>query len=129
MDGDVILDVGAGVGTESLTFARLAGATGRVLAIEANPATFALLARTVPLNDLRQVEVIQAAAMDSTEPMTVSDLGPELTHVNKVGIAGITVPAVTITDLMEDRGVEQIDFLKMNIETKRQPPLAAPGIA
>ncbi len=44
-----------------------------------------------------------------------------------MGIAGITVPAVTITDLMEDRGVEQIDFLKMNIEGAETAALCGAG--
>jgi FkbM family methyltransferase len=48
--GATVLDVGANVGTHTLAFARLAGPTGRVLAIEGHPETFALLSYNVVEN-------------------------------------------------------------------------------
>ena len=114
--GEVVLDVGAGVGTEALTFAGLVGVEGRVIAIEAHPSTFALLSRTVELSQLHQVETLQAAVMDSDEPVTISDLGAASTHVNHVGASGVSVPAVTIAELMDARDISHVDFLKMNIE-------------
>jgi FkbM family methyltransferase len=50
--GATVLDVGANVGTHSLAFARLVGASGRIFAIEGHPETFALLAYNVVRNDL-----------------------------------------------------------------------------
>src|SRR5947207_6560342 len=38
--GDVVLDVGAGIGAEALLFSRLVGPSGRVVSIEAHPATY-----------------------------------------------------------------------------------------
>jgi FkbM family methyltransferase len=114
--GHVILDIGAGVGTEVVTFARMVGETGRVIAFEAHPATCALLRRTVQLNGLSQVEVVQAAVMDSEIPVTMSDLGPTLTHVNRVGGQGVSVQAVTLQRVLHDHGIGQVDFIKMNIE-------------
>ena len=43
--GDVILDVGAGRGEDVLAFSREVGGTGRVLAIEAHPVSYRILAR------------------------------------------------------------------------------------
>lgn len=38
-DGDVIIDIGAGVGTETLIYSMMTGKNGKVFAIEAHPAT------------------------------------------------------------------------------------------
>jgi FkbM family methyltransferase len=114
--GDVVLDVGAGIGTETLPFARMVGDRGRVVAVEAHPDTFTVLERVCELNQLHNVDLVQAAVMDTTEPVTMSDLPPELNYENKVGGEGVTVPARTLDDLILDFDLSRVDFLKMNIE-------------
>ena len=42
-EGDVIVDVGAGRGEDTTAFSRAVGKTGRVIAIEADPLSFAIL--------------------------------------------------------------------------------------
>src|SRR4051794_31720160 len=49
--GDVVIDAGAGVGWELGLWSRLVGTAGRVVAIEADPATFAWLERRRRLNE------------------------------------------------------------------------------
>jgi FkbM family methyltransferase len=114
--GDVVLDVGAGIGTETLPFARMVGDRGHVVAVEAHPDTFAVLKRVCGLNQLHNVDLVQAAVMDTTEPVTMSNLPPELNYENKVGGEGVTVPARTLDDLIHDFDLSRVDFLKMNIE-------------
>lgn len=48
--GDVVLDVGANVGTHALGFAELVGPTGRVIAIEGQPEVFELLCTNITNN-------------------------------------------------------------------------------
>lgn len=48
--GMTVLDIGANIGFLTLVFSRLAGETGRVLAIEPDPENFALLVRNVREN-------------------------------------------------------------------------------
>jgi FkbM family methyltransferase len=114
--GDVVLDIGAGVGTETLPLARMVGSSGRVLAVEAHPATFRILSRMCSLNDLTQVEPIQAGAMDREGPVTISDLDPGDSQANKIGAIGVEVPGTTINSLVKERDLPRVDFLKMNIE-------------
>ncbi|MCW2808703.1 MAG: hypothetical protein JWQ93_2658 [Marmoricola sp.] len=114
--GDVVLDVGAGIGTETLPFARMVGDHGRVVAVEAHPDTFTVLERVCELNQLHNVDLVQAAVMDTTEPVTMSNLPPELNYENKVGGEGVTVPARTLDELILDFDLSRVDFLKMNIE-------------
>lgn len=121
--GDVVFDIGAGIGTEALPFSRMVGASGKVVAVEAHPATYAKLERVCRLNDLRNVELFHAAVMDSNEPVTISDLDAEEYLVNKIGTDGVQVPAVTIPDLVAKLQLDRIDLLKMNIEGAEVPAL------
>lgn len=64
--GGAVLDIGAYVGTHTLAFARHVGAQGQVIAIEAQPATFALLSRNVADNQLAHVR-LENMAMGNSE--------------------------------------------------------------
>ncbi len=121
--GDVVLDVGAGFGTETLPLSKMVGASGRIIAIEAFPSTFTMLKRVCELNDLRNVTLVHAAVMDSNEPVKMSDVGADSYLENKIGSHGIEVPAVTIPDLVAEMKLDRIDFLKMNIEGAELPAL------
>ncbi|MGD9622062.1 MAG: FkbM family methyltransferase [Mycolicibacterium sp.] len=114
--GDVILDIGAGIGTETLPFSGMVGDSGKVVAVEAHPATFDMLERACRLNDLRNVELVHAAVMDSDEPVMISDLRAGFCQENRIGSEGIPVRAVTISELVSNLDLNRIDFLKMNIE-------------
>ncbi|MCH9729083.1 MAG: FkbM family methyltransferase [Actinomycetia bacterium] len=114
--GDVVLDIGAGTGTETLPFSGMVGSSGKVVAVEAHPATFDMLQRACRLNDLRNVELVHAAVMDSDQPVMISDLRESFCQENRIGSEGIPVPAVTISDLVAQFELKRIDFLKMNIE-------------
>ena len=63
-EGDVIVDVGAGRGEDTLTFSRAVGKTGRVIALEAHPLTFAILKNFCLLNRLTNVTPLHLALMD-----------------------------------------------------------------
>jgi FkbM family methyltransferase len=121
--GDVVLDVGAGIGTEALPFSRMVGDSGRVIAVEAHPTTYAKLERVCQANKLHNVELVHAAVMDSDVPVKISDLQAESYLENKIGAEGVAVPATTIPDLVAKLHLGRIDFLKMNIEGAEVPAL------
>jgi FkbM family methyltransferase len=117
--GDVIVDVGAGRGEDTLTFSRAVGKNGRVIAIEAQPLSFAILNNFCRLNRLANVTPVHIALMD--KPGTVQIAGSESSwKVNAIapddGPPGIKVRAATLDDLCERHGLKDIAFLKMNIE-------------
>jgi FkbM family methyltransferase len=67
-EGSVVYDVGAHIGSVTLGTARLAGATGRVVAFEADPDTVSSLRESCYLNDFEQrVEIIHAAVWSRSE--------------------------------------------------------------
>jgi len=72
--GDVFIDVGANIGFYSLAASGCVGNSGKVIAIEADPATFKLLANNVKLNGMDNVVPANFGASDKHEilPMKVS---------------------------------------------------------
>ena len=71
--GDAVVDVGANVGTLTLTAAALVGASGTVWAIEAHPQTFRFLRENVALNGFTNVIAVQAAAAEERGTLRFSD--------------------------------------------------------
>jgi FkbM family methyltransferase len=116
--GDVVLDVGAGVGDTTLLFSKLVGSTGRVVAIEAHPATFGWLERVCLLNGLENVAALQLAVSDREGELLISDDDTlENTVLDERGdVPSVAVRARRLDDVVPELGIEQIDLLKMNIE-------------
>jgi FkbM family methyltransferase len=116
--GDVVFDVGAGWGTETVTLSRLVGPGGRVIAVEAHPWTCELLRRTCDENGLDNVTVVQAALADEVGELAISDVEDERNISNTVmdGSGDHVVPALTLDALLDQVDVDRIDLLKMNIE-------------
>jgi len=120
--GDTCVDVGAHWGYFSLLAAARVGATGRVLAVEADPRVFATLERTLALNPSLNVETIQVAA--AAEPGTLVLNGFD-EHGDNWGISSIatgqggtafSVQSAPLDVLLERRGVTEVSLLKMDIE-------------
>jgi FkbM family methyltransferase len=126
--GGVIVDVGAGIGTDTLAFAKAVGPSGRVLAIEAHPETFARLQKNCSVHGFAQVTCVQAAVVG--EPGTVYIETREEHVSNRILLRGETtalpVPGVTLDSLCARFGIDEIDLLKMNIEGAER--LAIPGM-
>jgi len=118
-DGDVIVEVGAGRGEDTLAFSRAVGKTGRVIAIEAHPGTYAILRRFCRLNGLSNVTPLHLAAMD--KPGRVGIVESESSWMENAidpNMNGprIEVRAGTLEEVWREQGLGEIAFLKMNIE-------------
>jgi ubiquinone/menaquinone biosynthesis C-methylase UbiE len=61
-EGDHVLDIGAGAGTDTLTAARVVGAKGKVYALDMTPAMLAKLRRNIELARAGNVETIEGNA-------------------------------------------------------------------
>ncbi|HEV2173943.1 MAG TPA: FkbM family methyltransferase, partial [Nitrospira sp.] len=117
-EGDTIIDVGAGQGEDTLTFSRAVGASGRVIAIEAHPLSFKALKTFCRRNHLHNVTPVNVALMD--RPGEVHIVESESWMENRVetsnGSSGLSVRSATLDDLCRKEGIEDISFLKVNIE-------------
>lgn len=115
--GDVVVELGAGCGTETVELSRIVGPSGRVIAVEAHPWTCELLRSTVAANALTNVTVVEAAIADQPGQVAISDLVDTDNIANSILTGGDTiVPAITIDSLAAEYELDRIDFLKMNIE-------------
>jgi FkbM family methyltransferase len=61
-EGDVVVDVGANIGSHTVTFAKAVGANGAVFALEPQRLAFQLLCGNIALNILTNVHSLQKAA-------------------------------------------------------------------
>jgi FkbM family methyltransferase len=119
--GDVVVDVGAGIGGETQVFAEAVGPAGRVLSIEANPSTFERLAARVRLNRLENVTLLHCAVVDTARPVYVEDR-QEVYERNTVALErrerdlATPVVGVSLDEVCAREGIDRIDFLKINIE-------------
>ncbi|MGA9353948.1 MAG: FkbM family methyltransferase [Terriglobales bacterium] len=115
-DGDVVIDVGAGAGEETLTFSHIVGEWGKVICIEAHPRTYRCLEKLVRYNRLENVICIHAAAIEPGR--SIASIGNEdeylANHLDDA--AGVSVPATTIDEVHHRLNLGRVNFLKMNIE-------------
>jgi FkbM family methyltransferase len=126
--GDVVLDVGAGIGAETLLFSRLVGPSGRVVSIEAHPRTYERLERLCRVNRLTNVVPLRLAVSDSDGAVTISDRGSHLRNTMVADEAdAIQVPARRLDTIASELGITHVDFLKMNIEGAERPALQGLG--
>ncbi len=118
--GDCVLDLGAHVGTFSMTAAALGR---RVIAVDASPKHVDLLRRSVASNRFERVEVVHTAIGDhrGTVRFHVAGLwgmiaqpGHEIPEVRDAPV--VSVPIVRGDALLKRLGQPRVDFIKMDIE-------------
>ncbi|RST30169.1 FkbM family methyltransferase [Sphingomonas ginkgonis] len=109
--GDVVFDVGAGMGDEVVTLSPM---VGRVYAVEAHPGTFRCLTKTIALSKLPNVTPLFCALTDRDGETSIASGENHL--ANSIGKAGDRVPTRSLASLCAEHRVERLDFLKMNIE-------------
>jgi FkbM family methyltransferase len=116
-EGDLIVDVGAGKGEDTVAFSKYVGLGGRVIAIEAHPVTYRCLRVFCELNHLQNVTPLNYAITDRAGPVTIEST--EAWQTNSVvhgGRNGTAVPGITLDEIVASERIERIDLLKMNIE-------------
>lgn len=120
--GAVVHDLGANVGFFTLLAARLAGAEGRVVALEPDPSSAAAVAENARLNGAGSVTVIQRAAGSSARRerlFVVSD--GSWSHLESRGrhplaASAVEVEVVALDDLVRSGEVPPPDVVKLDVE-------------
>lgn len=123
--GHLILDVGAGVGTLVAPFLDRIEETGKVYAIEAHPNTYNCLERLIQANGWAQIHCRHLAISNNNDPILIEDTDNHSANsiLNKEGT--IAVPAMTLDEFVKKEKIEEIHFLKINIEGAEKPALEA----
>ena len=115
-EGDIVIDVGAGIGEDAVVLSHLVGRSGRVHAIEAHPGTFACLASTVKRSGLSNVDIHQLAITEQDGTVSISDDAHHLANSIVGRGSGVEVEARSLDHFIRQTGHPAIDLLKMNIE-------------
>jgi FkbM family methyltransferase len=126
--GDVIVDIGAGRGEDVFAFAKAVGPTGHVFGIEPHPVSFQVLTKFCALNRLSNVTTLNYACTDQPAHLQIETLPVWESNYVRAGEPSTTsypVEGLPFDTLFAGRGVERIDFLKMNIEGAER--IALPG--
>ncbi len=117
--GDVIVDVGAGRGEDTLAFSRAVGPEGLVWAIEPHPDSYALLERFVIEQRLTNIRTIRAACTDQPRELQIETMPVWESNFVRDGQPSLTshaVRGIRLDDLCAELAIDRIDYLKMNIE-------------
>lgn len=120
--GDVVVDIGAGVGEETIVLSNLVGDKGKVFAIEAHPITYKALVYLVDTNRLSNVVTKNIAFSDKPGVVSIEDSDNSLANsiMTATGRNSFDVKAVTFDDFIEGQNIEAISFVKMNVEGAEQ---------
>ena len=125
--GDVVIDIGAGFGTEALTFSSLVGPAGTVLCVEPHPLISKCLLGTVQGNRLEntRVESVALNGVKGTVQLGNSSLLWESNSIISRSDKVVDVEAITFGELLSRNSLTgaKIDFVKMNIEGAEWPVL------
>ncbi len=123
----VMIDVGANTGTYSILAASLAKHTGKtpnIACIEANPKVQTRLAANLRFSGLEDVTRLIPSAVSDRDGTVLLDtatwnLGSVKVTKKTTPLKGerlVSVPARTLLSIVEDAGLNRVDFLKIDIE-------------
>jgi FkbM family methyltransferase len=102
--GMTVVDIGANIGYFAVLAASLVGPAGRVIAVEPEPTTAAILAANLWRNGAHNAEVLPLAAMAHTGhvPLIVNESGRSGNWVLPGGPAERMVPCARLDELLDD---------------------------
>ncbi|HLK28149.1 MAG TPA: FkbM family methyltransferase [Puia sp.] len=114
--GDICIDVGAGIGTESIYLSKAIGQTGKIYAIEAVPLTFKLLNANKRDNHLDNMSCFQYAISDVSGKINISSNAGGHEKNSVFASEGESVDAITMDEFIQQHKIDKINFFKTNIE-------------
>jgi len=119
--GDLIIDVGAGIGTETLFFNEHIKEEGKIYSIEASKSSLQKLEEMCEKNNIKNSENLHNAITDTNQEIWIEETDNyQVDSINKNAI-GSKVDGITLDHLVREKSIEKIDFLKANIEGSELP--------
>jgi FkbM family methyltransferase len=130
-EGDIVVDVGAHMGRYTITSSKYVGPQGKVIAVEAHPYNFKMLQRNISLNGLTNVIAIKCALYSKKARLKLylpdEELGYTMHHSlmtnylvakysEKIEQKYIEVEAYTLDSLLQFNGIDQVNWIKIDVE-------------
>jgi len=112
--GDIIVDVGANIGTTVIPSAMAVEDSGRIIAFEAHPVICKYLSDNIKLNKLNNVTVHNFAIGEKKGTVTISDEDADDQNNININKIGHKVKSALLDDFTAE--LEKIDLLKIDVE-------------
>ena len=122
-NGFVVLDIGANIGETLLNFAKI-NSKGRNIGFEPVPYIYSRLKKNLSLNNFSNIEIENIALSDKNEQLSFSIPKDQNSggvrmrkeaHKSDYG-ADQEVRAIQLDDFLGEKGINKIDFIKMDVE-------------
>ncbi len=120
-EGDIVIDIGAHVGSFAIKAAKRCGDEGLVVAIEPEPGNFALLSENVRNNQLNNVRIISKAVGGQERRQLLhlsfrSTAHSLLMPMAKPNNTYVYVEVDSLDSIISELGLSHVDFIKINAE-------------
>lgn len=123
----VIIDVGAHHGAYAIVLGKILqnmGGGGRVIAVEPNPLSFAVLEKNVSLNGLGDTVFCERVAVsDQAGKMNISLDDVQSGISDQATLGSVPVDVVTLSSLLEKYKIDHVDVLQIDVEGAEIPVL------
>lgn len=117
--GNLVFDVGAGVGTSTMNFSRMVGRRGRVIAFEPDTDSYRRLTKLKKLFGMRNTIIYNLGLFDHTTTLTLYK-DNEIGSRNSIYIQNLPgkqqIEVTTLENFIVTHNIQHIDYIKMNIE-------------
>lgn len=119
--GDLILDIGAGMGTEIPTYSELVGDEGKIIGFEPHRKSASIARRLIATNGYSNACIYELGLSNHDGELLISD-DPNSLGINSTIredlLSGPTISArsTTLDNFVKSQKIDKINFLKMNIE-------------
>jgi FkbM family methyltransferase len=119
-DGDVVIDAGGCWGDTALYFASEVGSFGKVYTFEFIQSNLSIMHRNFAQNpELKEwIEIVENPLWsESDQNLYYIDNGPaSQVFFNETSDTKLQVSTISIDDFIDRRGIQKVDFIKMDIE-------------
>ncbi len=128
---DVIIDAGGGWGDTALYFANQCGQQGKVYCFEIDSSNLAILERNLALNRYLADRILverKALWEKSGRTLSFKPYGPATSlysspphgltpSLQSEDSGSVHVPTISLDDFVQERGIQKVDYIKMDIES------------
>jgi len=113
---DIVIDIGAGVGTETMFFIQKIGEGGKLFNFEASPSTYNRLELLIEKNRVKTCENFNIAVSGKEGEIWIEEIEDHQKAQINNNKKGIEVKAISLDEFIKEEGIIKINFIKVNIE-------------